>query len=79
MVQLTSHFIPCAGRVVVTYRGKVPVDYECHEKIGKVERRAASCGCLHVPIIMKPLLGLGFVVFPCFCIDGVHWCATLMC
>ena len=26
-----------SGRVVVTFRGKVPVDYECHQKIGKVD------------------------------------------
>ena len=31
-------FSPCAGRVVMTYRGKVPVDSECREKIGKVKK-----------------------------------------
>ena len=26
----------CAGRVLVALKGTVPVDYECHQKVGKV-------------------------------------------
>ena len=32
----------CAGHVIVTNKGKVPVDYECTQKIGKVMIKACT-------------------------------------